>query len=569
VVLKVLLAYRCSHEGASNPFERILPVGVGYVHSYLRSRGVPTVLANVSGMDRGRIREILLAENPDVVGISCFTFNRSASLELARLVKSTLPGARVVLGGPHATHAGASILGAHPEVDVCVSGEGEITLDRLVRTLGEQGEASAIPGLFLRGAAGDVVSTGAAVPIADLDALPFPALYADGYGVDPRAQYPYIVTSRGCPAECTFCSSPEFWGSRVRFRSAANILDELELLKRRFGLLYVSFRDDVFALHRTRVLDLCRGMVERRLGLLWDCQTRVAAIDEERLTWMKRAGAMIVQYGIESGSQPVLDRLRKGQTLAQVDAAAATTRRVGLVLSIYLITGVPGEGEDDLAATEAMVRRIRPHDGIVTPLAVFPGTSLWEEYRAARGLDDGIWEGVGRDGVYVRPEPFTEDAILRLSSLLESEGPSNQYTHADFGAHRALVGDCHATDLMEAELCEREEDAAGAERLYADLAAREPWNPWPRLHLGRMALAGADPAGAEAHLTAALALVPESSDARGLLEQCRSGSAPRRKGKTPVPAPAGARPSGARRGARGFQSYPPPPRPLDGGDRPS
>ena len=562
-MLKVLLAYRCSDEGASNPFERILPVGVGYVHAYLRSRGIPAVLANVSGMDPGRVREILRAERPDLVGISCFTFNRSASLELARLVKATLPGAKVVLGGPHATHAGGSILAAHREVDTCVSGEGEITLERLVRAFSEEGAVTSIPGLFLRRADGEVISTGAAAPIGDLDTLPFPALYPDGYGVDPRAQYPYIVTSRGCPAECTFCSSPEFWGSRVRFRSAANILDELELLKRRFGLLYVSFRDDVFALHRTRIRDLCSGMVERRLGLLWDCQTRVAAIDEERLGWMKRAGAMIVQYGVESGSQPVLDRLRKGQTLAQVDAAARATRRVGLVLSIYLITGVPGEDEEDIAATEAMVRRIRPHDGIVTPLAVFPGTSLWEEYRGERGLDDRIWEDVGRDGVYVRPEPFTEDAILRLSSLLESEGPANQYTHADFDEHRALVGDCHTTDLMEAELFERENDEPWAERLYAGLAAREPWNPWPRLHLGRLALAAADPARAEDHITAALALVPESADARGLLEECRSPATGLPKARR-RPGPA----TGTRRGARGFQSYPPPREPLDGSDRP-
>lgn len=563
-MLKVLLTYRCSEEGASNPFERILPVGVGYVHSYLRSRGVPTVLANVSGMTPVTIREILRAERPDVVGISCFTFNRTASLELARWTRAELPDAYIVMGGPHATHAGASILAAHREVDTCVSGEGEITLERLVATLGAKGDAQSIPGLFLRRKVGSIVSTGASAPIADLDSLPFPALYPDGYGVDPRAQYPYVVTSRGCPAECTFCSSPELWGSRVRFRSATNILDELELLKRQFGLLYVSFRDDVFALHRTRVLDLCRGMVERRLGLLWDCQTRVAAIDEERLVWMKRAGAMIVQYGIESGSQTVLDRLRKGQTLAQVDSAAAITRRVGLVLSIYLITGVPGEAEDDLAATEAMIRRIRPHDGIVTPLAVFPGTSLWDEYRRARGVDDRVWEDVGRDGVYVRPEPFTEDAILRLSSLLEAESGANQYAHADFAAHRALVGRCHATDLMEAELCENEGDRAGAVRLYEALAVREPWNPWLHLHLGRLALAEGDRRRAEGPLAAALALVPESSEARALLDECR-GAGGGATGRAKTAASKGAT---RRRPQRGYQSYPPPYRPLDGGDRP-
>ncbi len=163
-------------------------------------------------------------------------------------------------------------------------------------------------------------------------------------------------------------------------------------------------------------------MVERRLGLLWDCQTRVNTIDEERLIWMKRAGAMTVQYGIESGSQAILDRLQKGQRLEQVDRAAAMTRRVGLTLSIYLITGVPGETAADLRATEAMVRRIRPHDGIVTPLAVFPGTDLWTEYRSGRSLDDSFWEGVGHDGIYARPDPFTEGALMRLSNALDRAG---------------------------------------------------------------------------------------------------------------------------------------------------
>ena len=248
-----------------------------------------------------------------------------------------------------------------------------------------------------------------------------------------------------------------------------------------------------------------------------------------------------------------------------MDAAAAATRRVGLVLSIYLITGVPGEGEEDLAATEAMVRRIRPHDGIVTPLAVFPGTSLWEEYRAARGLDDRLWEGVGRDGVYVRPEPFTEDAILRLSSRLEAEGAENQYTHADYIAHRALVGECHATDLMEAELCEREGDTARAQRLYAALAAREPWNAWPHLHLGRLALETGDPRGAEAHLSAALALVPESSEAHRLREACRDAGRPTSGAGSKAPP---SRSAGGRRPSRGFQSWPPPREPMGGGDRP-
>lgn len=557
---KVLLAYRCSDEGALNPFETVLPVGLGYIHSYLRSRELPSALANFSRMDPSEIQGILHKERPDIVGISCFTFNRSASVELARIVKSTLPDATVVMGGPHATHVAHPLMRAHPEIDVCVVGEGELTFERFVRTTSDGGTPEGIRGLVLR-RRGELLTTPAADPIADLDALPFPALHPDGYGVEPRVQYPYVVTSRGCPAKCSFCSSPEFWGSGVRFRSARNILDELQLLRERFGLLYVSFRDDIFALHKSRILELCRGMVERRLGLLWDCQTRVNTIDEERLVWMKRAGAMIVQYGIESGSPRILDKLQKGQTVAQIEKAAALTRKVGLVLSIYLIVGVPGEGEEDHARTEAMIRSIRPHDGIVTPLAVFPGTDLWSEYRKGSGEDDEFWENVGHDGVFLRPETATEDAILRLTSRLEEGADENAYSAQDFDSHRKTAGACYVTDLMEGESRERAGDALGARALYEALAEREPWNPWPLLRLGRLSMSEGDAAAADRWLGRAETLVPASTEVRTLRADARKARGIR-GGKTRTgsskPSSVGDPPRRMRRTARGFQSYPPP-----------
>src|SRR5262245_26005033 len=174
-VLKVLLAYRCSDEGRENPFERVLPVGVGYINAYLREKGIPTVLANVSAMGESEVRAILAAESPDIVGISCFTFNRAASIDLARTVKETLPRATVVFGGPHATHTGPSLMRAAPQVDACIAGEGELTLERFVTTLADGGDLRAIPGLVLRDG-GNLVETAPAAPIADLDSLPFPAL---------------------------------------------------------------------------------------------------------------------------------------------------------------------------------------------------------------------------------------------------------------------------------------------------------------------------------------------------------------------------------------------------------
>lgn len=546
-MLKVLLAYRCSDEGLDNPFERVLPVGVGYLNAHLRAQGRDCVLANLSGMSDARVAAILAREKPGLVGISCFTFNRRASLALVRRVRHALPSATIVLGGPHATHAGTTLMASHPEIDFCVTGEGELTLEALTRALEAGEDPASIPGLLMR-RDGEVVATAPATPIRDLDALAFPARFPDGYGIDPAAQYPYVVTSRGCPAACTFCSSPEFWGQSVRFRSAENILDELTLLRERFGILYVSFRDDIFALHKSRIIALCRGMIERKLSLLWDCQTRVNTIDEERLMWMKRAGCVTVQFGVESGSQAMLDRMQKGQTVEQALRAAAMTRRVGLTLSIYLISGVDGEQDSDLDATEAMVRTMKPHDGIVTPLAVFPGTTLWESYRRAQGADDRIWDDVGHDGIFVRPERFTEDALLRLSSLLESEAEANRYTPDEFAAHTALTGACHAGDLLEGECHERLGDAEAAAAIYAGLSEREPWNPWPRLRLGFLAFGAGRRLEAHRHALEALALAPGWGLAERLAADASDGA--RR-------APSRQAAGGSR--ARGFQSYPMPP----------
>src|SRR5262249_33909980 len=158
----------------------------------------------------------------------------------------------------------------------------------------------------------------------------------------------------------------------------------------------------------------------------------------------------------------------------------------------------------DVRSTEEMVRRIRPHDGIVTPLAVFPGTSLWDAYKAERGVDEALWESVGHDGLYVRPEPFTESAILALSSALENAGAENGYDRDDFIAHRAVVGESYATDLLEGESLERSGRLPEAERVYRDLAQREPWNPWPLMRLAQLALSRRDAEAAEKHAEKAL-----------------------------------------------------------------
>lgn len=510
--MRVLLAYKCSEDGRADFFERILPIGLCQLHATLTERGHASFLANYSRTGWRAIASHLRQTRPDLVGISTFTFNRHASLRLAALVKRILPGCRVVLGGPHATHVHRAILETEPAVDWIVIGEGEQTLARLIACLEAGDDPTSIRGVAGR-RDGACVSSGWPEPLADLDALPIACARIEGHGVDARTQRMYLVTSRGCPARCTFCNTPEFWGTRIRFRSVDHVMAELRMLRHEHGLLYVSFRDDTFTAHRPRILELCRRMQEEKLHLLWDCQSRVNAVDEERLGAMRRAGCVHVQYGVESGSPAMLERLNKDIRLQEIDSAADATRAVGLVFSVYLISGIDGEGEEDLRRTEAMLRRIRPHDAMVSPLAVFPGTAIWDRFRDARGLDDRFWGGGSREDVYVgASDPAAERALARVGAAVEAVAAEAAHTLDDYAAFRARLGDHYALDLSEAEAHESRGDRAAAIAVLERLERREPDNPWAPLRLGQIDLDRRRFADAAARFARVTALVPRSVD---------------------------------------------------------
>src|SRR5262245_53523109 len=401
--MRILLAYRCQYGGRNDFYTRQMPVGLGNINAVLRSAGHDARLANFSRSTWENVRRTLRRFRPRILGISLFTFNRGAVLKLARVARQVDPGIFIVAGGPHATHLAESVLSRHPSVDAVAIGEGEETLRDLARALDAGEDLRQVAGLAFR-EGGRIVRTPPRPVVSDLDQLPHPAAHYESFGVDRFAQFEFLITSRGCPARCTFCSTPEFWGTRLRYRSVDHVLDELRFLQERFGHVTVSFRDDTFTVDKKRTIELCRRILASGLHLLWDCQSRVNAIDEERLLWMRRAGCQHIQFGVESGSRSILDKLNKGIHLDQVVQACALTRKVGMDISLYLITGVQGETEEDIRATLRLIRRVRPHDGIVSPLVVYPGTALYEEAKLLKGVDDTVWERSRMEGLLVRDD---------------------------------------------------------------------------------------------------------------------------------------------------------------------
>ncbi len=486
--MQVLLAYKSNISGAKDPYTSLLPIGLGYINAFLRREGHLTRLANFSRHSWKDVESTLATLRPDVLGVSQFTHNRFESLKLAVLAKKINPSTFVVFGGPHATHQFQEILARYTEVDAVVMGEGEVTFAELVNTLAGKGVPSLgeVNGIAFR-REGAVVSTTPRLPISDLDSLPIPAAYYDGgIGVDVHRQLEFIVTSRGCPAACVFCSSPLFWGRFIRFRSPRGVVDEIRMIRDRYGLLYFSIRDDTFTADKGRVMEFCRLLHEEKLHILWNCQSRVNAVDDEMLRAMKRSGCECIQFGVESGSPRLLKALGKSITTEEVRRAAASVRGAGIELSIYLITGVIGETDEELKASMRLIEAIRPHDGQVSPLVYYPGTALFVRSVKSGTIGRDVFLKDRREAFYVREDPFVASATKELLKALSRAADAGRFTTADFRAQKNLLGYCHTTNIMSGEMHEEKGEWQSAEREYVEITEREPENPWGWLCLGEL-----------------------------------------------------------------------------------
>jgi radical SAM superfamily enzyme YgiQ (UPF0313 family) len=472
--MKILLAYTSGMPDRTDPYITLLPTGVCSLHAVLREEGFDSLLANFSGFSEKEIIRQITVHNPTVVGISQWTHNRHASHELSRLIRHAVPTCTIIMGGAHATFSYADILYPGSPVDCVVIGEGEGTVSELVRKLRDGTGWQDIQGIaYLEQES--VIVTGKRPHLRDLDSLPMATRYlGDSVGVDIQLQAEFIITTRGCPSACYFCSSPQFWDRKVRFRSPGNIVDEMEYIRNRFGLIYFSIRDDTFTVDRNRTIEFCRMLIERKLYIVWNCQSRVATLDEELLIWMKRAGCECVQLGVESGSPRVLKQLGKVITPAQVVRVADLIRKVGISLSIYLITDVPGETEEDIQQSIELIKQIGPDDGYVSPLAYFPGTRLFNE-----AVDDGTIE----KNAFVKQE---DPAVYAMSKnngkarrLLKSISKHRRQSGEKcFREQKNLLGFCAVTNVLSGECFRQHGDYAAAEQEFRELVNVEPQNPW-------------------------------------------------------------------------------------------
>jgi radical SAM superfamily enzyme YgiQ (UPF0313 family) len=493
-----------------------LPIGLGYLQAMLGSRGFPCRLANLSGKGRREVLDYLKRADPAVIGVSMFTFNRKRSSDLLQLAREACPGALLLAGGPHPTHLAGEVFEDCPALDAIVKGEGELPLLGLLERLDSGGPDAwrQAPGLILREG-----ETASVPPLEDLDCMGAPVEHFAADFLDDPGQLAYLSTSRGCPATCNFCNTPEFWGSSVRFRSPAAVLREMELLRARHGLTYFSFRDDTFTANRTRILTLMDLIRQSGQHPLWNCQSRVNLVDEDRLVAMKRAGCEFMQFGVEHGSERVLQLLDKGTSMAHARRALAMVRKVGMNLGIYLITGIPGEEWEDVEATASLIRDTRPHDVQVSPLALYPGTRLYDRYRADGRISPDFFRGSGDAEIFARVDSHTERALRHLEEVGQRTRARAVYSPAEFAEQKRWLGFCAVTNLLCGEAAEASGRSLEADAEYAEVIRQEPGNPWGFMKRALLRRRQGQTGPARADLAEVLALAPGNPEATELARE--------------------------------------------------
>ena len=493
MALRFTFAFPCPKRFRDDPGYSLLPLGLLSMAAVLKEKGHEVRVIHLGRFGRNDSVDLLCEGNPDVVGLSCFTFQRRETLDLARRVRESKPGRRplLVIGGPHATFLAREILERCPWVDAVAAGEAEETVLELAERLEAGRPLSGIPGLFMRDGDGRVAAPPPRGPPADLDRFPSPAeLEVPILGVEKRFQLRHLITGRGCLYRCAFCVAPALRAGALAANSVERVLREMSFLRNRWGLVYFSFRNDTFTADRAWTREFCGGLIEEKFHVLWDCQSSVSALDLETLASMRRAGCVQIQLGIESGSDEILRALRKPFTVKAAYDAVEACRKVGLLVSFYVITGVIGEDLSHVKSTEKIIRALRPASVVVSRLAAYPGTAFARELRPVE------WFERTDESFFVRDDPQSRSFEKRLRRLAEKTAAREPYTRDELREAASLLGEPPASLLA----LGRSEETAGrhdrARELYERILSRFPGHPWAELALGELLLGRGDFAGA-------------------------------------------------------------------------
>jgi radical SAM superfamily enzyme YgiQ (UPF0313 family) len=355
------------------------PLGLTYLAAVLKqdNHEIKIIDCPIDNLNHKKLSKELANFEPKLIGITSMTPTIKSAIIAAQNAKEVCPESTVIFGGPHVTFMDQQILKEENAVDIVVRGEGELTLQELAQNEIIPKNLQKIKGITFR-KDNKIIRTVERPYIQNLDELPLPAyeyVPLEKYRIHGKIHLP-IMTSRGCPFQCSFCVASEIFGARFRARSCKNVVDELEWLKDEHGANAISFQDDTLTFDRKRILDICAEIEKRKINLPWGCQTRVDQVTKEVLSKMKKASCNLVSFGIESGCQEILDAVKKKITISQAQKSIKWAKDEGLFVAVSTIMGYPGETKEMMHQTLKFIRRIEPDDAWLCIATPYPGTDL-------------------------------------------------------------------------------------------------------------------------------------------------------------------------------------------------
>ena len=413
---------------------RHIPIGLAIIANVLLREGheVKVLDINAERLSKSEVKErIALASQYPVIGTGGLITTYKYLNWLIPELKASNPQSTVVVGGAALTENPTRLLTTTP-ADIAVIGEGEITMAEIVSVLEGNGALDAVKGIAYKNGDGQVTVNPPRPLIEDLDTLPLPAydlfpmdIYvrnvAHAWIVGKKTEMS-LITARGCPYNCHYCF--HIFGRGARTRTIGNVIAEMKHLIGKYGVESFIILDETFAISKKRVMAFCDTLLDEGIRMPWSCSARVNLVDWEMLRKMKRAGCYRISYGIESGSQKILDNMHKQVSVEQAHRAIALTRKAGIVCGTTFMFGYPGEDMDTIEETIQFCRK-----SLITPSQMFfttpyPGCRLYEETRdriVARYGDEASFIEVLGDAYdfTINLTDFADDELLRLKKRSE------------------------------------------------------------------------------------------------------------------------------------------------------
>lgn len=344
--------------------------------------------------------------------------NYHIASRILRVCKNFDSSLITLIGGPHVSFTANQVIEEAPWIDIVVRGEGEQTLVDLLNSWAVGRDLAQVPGIAYR-RNGDITLTAPRPLIRELDELPLPARHLLPLSKYRALKAPCtVITSRGCPFGCIFCSAPKMFGRGVRFRNPRAVVDEIEIVNREFGFKQINIVDDTFTVKEEHVQSICEGLMERGLNVKWSVYSRVDTVTPRLLRLMKQAGCSWVCYGLESGSQKILDRIKKRITVAQSKQAVKMAKEAGIDVMVSFLLGLPGENQRTARQSVRLAEELRKEYGVYYGfhiLAPMPGTEVRE-----RAEEYGIrilthdWAKYDANRPVAEPAGFNGDQMKRI-----------------------------------------------------------------------------------------------------------------------------------------------------------